>query len=91
ADRVMAVLAATAAQLGTEFMAPAPGADPVTSVVEMLGALSAAIARRLGGSCSPWLLAAALTGGRLLSPTGPDLVPDWVQSPNTSWLLAGGP
>jgi hypothetical protein len=57
-DRVLAVLGAAAAQLGVEFALPAATADPVAAVVEMLGALAAAMARRLGGSCSPWRVAA---------------------------------
>lgn len=57
-DRVLAVLAAAAAQLGVEFTLPAATADPVAAVVELLGALAAGMARRLGGSCSPWRLAA---------------------------------
>lgn len=91
AKRVLAVLAAAAARLGTEFVAPAPTADPVSAVVELLGALSSAMARRLGGSCSPWQLAAVLTGGRLLVPAGPDLAPAWVDGRNTNSLLAAGP
>lgn len=91
AERVLAVLAAAAAQLGGEFVAPAATADPVAAVVEMLGTLSAGMARRLGGSSSPWRLATILTGGRLLAPGGPDLVSGWAQGPNTNWLWAGGP
>lgn len=56
ADRVLAVLAATAAELGTEFRPPAVTAGPLAAVVELLGALAAAVGRRLGGSCSPWRL-----------------------------------
>jgi hypothetical protein len=91
ADRVLAVLAAAAAELGTEFAAPAPTAESVASVVEMLGALAAATARRLGGSCSTWRLAAVLTGGRLLASAGPDLGSRWVGRRNTNSLWAGGP
>jgi len=91
AERVLAVLAATAAELGVEFAAPAPTTDPVAAVVEMLGALSAAMARRLGGSCSAWRLAAVLTGGRLLAPGGPDLAPRWAGRGNTSSLWAAEP
>ncbi|HEX5882308.1 MAG TPA: helix-turn-helix domain-containing protein [Actinomycetota bacterium] len=91
AERVLAVLAAAAAELGTEFTASAPTADPVAAVVEMLGALSAAVARRLGGSCSPWRLAAVLTGGRLLVPAGPELGSGWAVGRNTSSLWAAGP
>ena len=91
AERVLAVLAAAAAQLGTEFVPPAPTVDPVAAVVEMLGALAAAIARRLGGSCSPWRLATVLTGGRLLAPAGPDLGSGWAAGRNTNSLWAAGP
>ncbi|MDN5860051.1 MAG: hypothetical protein L0H84_15660 [Pseudonocardia sp.] len=59
ADRVLAVLAAAAAELGTEFVAPAPTIDPVAAVVELVGVLARAVARRLGGSCEPWRLGPA--------------------------------
>lgn len=91
AERVLAILAAAAAELGVEFAAPAPTADPVAAVVEMLGALAAAMARRLGGSCSSWRLAAVLTGGRLLVPSGPDLGWRWAGRRNTNSLWAAGP
>ena len=91
AERVLAVLAVAAAQLGSEFVPPPPTADPVAAVVEMLGALSAAMARRLGGSCSPWRLATVLTGGRLLAPAGPDLGSGWALGRNTNSLWAAGP
>jgi hypothetical protein len=91
ADRVLAVLAVVAAELGTEFAAPAATAGPVAAVVELVGALAASVARRFGGSCSPWRLAAVLTGGRLLSPSGPDLGSGWAASRNTNSLWAGGP
>lgn len=91
AQRVLAVFAAAAAQLGTEFTPPAATADPVAAVVELLGALSAAVARRLGGSCSSWRLAAVLTGGRLLSPAGPELGSGWAGRRNTGSLWAAGP
>jgi hypothetical protein len=91
AERVLAVLAVAAAQLGVEFVVPAPTADPVAAVVEMLGALAAAMARRLGGSCSPWRLASVLTGGRLLGPHGPDLGTVSLIGRNTNSLWAGGP
>ncbi len=91
ADRVLVVLAAAAAELGTEFTAPAPTVGSVAAVVEMLGALASAVARRLGGSCSPWRLAAVLTGGRLLVPAGPCLGSGWAGGRNTSSLWSGGP
>jgi len=91
AERVLAVLGVVAAEFGTEFVPPAPTADPVAAVVEMVGALARAVARRLGGSCSPWRLAAVLCGGRLLGPGGPDLLLGPGGVPNTSWLWAGDP
>ena len=91
ADRVLAVLAAAAALLGTEFRPPAGTAGPVAAVVEMLGALASAVARRLGGPCSPWRLAAVLTGGRLLAPAGPHLGLGWAGGGNTSSLWAPDP
>jgi hypothetical protein len=91
ADRVLAVLAVVAAELGVEFVPPAPTADPVAAVVELVGAVARAAARRLGGSCSPWRLAAVVCTGRLLSPDGPDLGSGWVTGSNTSWLVAAGP
>lgn len=91
ADRVLAVLAAAAAELGTEFAAAVCTAGPVAAVVELFGVLTAAVARWLGGSCSTWRLAAVLTGGRLLSPAGPDLAPGWGGRRNTSSLWAAGP
>jgi hypothetical protein len=91
AERVLAVLAAAAAQLGVEFAGPAATRDLVAAVVEMLGALAAGMARLLGGSCSPWRLAAVLTGGRLLAPAGPDLGSARVIGGNTNSLWSAGP
>jgi hypothetical protein len=96
AARVLAVLAAAAAEFGAEFVAPAPTQDataagPVGAVVEWVGAVPRAAARRLGGSCSPWRLAAVVCGGRLLAPTGPDLVSGVAVTGNTSWPWAGDP
>jgi len=84
ADPVLAALGVLAAQLGEEFVAPAPTGGPVGAVVELVGALAGAVVRRLGGSCSPWRLAAVLCGGRLLSPHGPDLLRGPPVGPNTS-------
>ena len=90
APQVLAVLAVAAAELGTEFTPPAVTVGPVAAVVELLGALAAAVARQLGGSCSPWRLAAVLTGGRLLAPTGPELAGAGGLRRNTSSLWAAG-
>jgi hypothetical protein len=89
-DRVVSVLAAVAAELGVDFVPPAPTAGPVAAVVELVGALARAVARRLGGSCSPWRLVAVVTGGRLLAPAGPELASGWVIGSNTSSLWAAG-
>jgi hypothetical protein len=91
AGQVLAVLAAAAAQFAAEFTVPAPIADSVAVVVEMLGALAVAVARSLGGSCSPWRLAAVLTGGRLLAPAGPVLGLGWAGGGNTNSLWAPDP
>lgn len=91
AEQVLAVLAAAAAELGTEFTPPAATVGPVAAVVELLGVLAAAVARRLGGSCSSWRLVAVLTGGRLLSAGGPDLGSGWASRRNTNSLWAAGP
>ncbi len=91
AERVLAVLAAAAAELGVEFVAPAPTAEPAAAVAELVGALARAVARRLSGSCSPWRLAGVVTGGRLLTPDGPEPAPRGQAGSNTSLLWAGGP
>jgi hypothetical protein len=93
ADRVLAVLAAAAAELGVDFLPPAPATGPVGAVVELVGALARAATLRLGGCGSwvPWRLAAVLTGGRLLCPGGPGLVAGQVISGNTNTLFAAGP
>ena len=91
APQVLAVLAVVAAELGTEFTPPAVTVGPVAAVVELLGALAAAVARELGGSCSPWRLAAVLTGGRLLALTGPELAGLGALRRNTNSLWAAGP
>ncbi len=55
----------------------------LADAVEVVGACAAAARRRLGviGAVSPWQLAAAVTGGRLLAPAVP------TASINTSWPL----
>ena len=90
ADRVLAVLGAAAAEFGAEFVPPAPTMrGRLAEVVETVGALARAAGRRLGGSRSPWRLAAAVTGGRLLCPDGPDPVVGVGNPINTSSPLAG--
>jgi len=51
--------------------------------VEAIGVAAAAARRRLGvvGAVSPWQLASAVSGGRLLAPAGP------AAAINTSWPL----
>jgi hypothetical protein len=93
ADRVLAVFGAVAAGFGAEFVPPAPVSGLVAAVVEMLGVLGRAVGRRLGGSRSPWRLAAVVTSGRLLAPDGPDPVAAVADPINTSARLgsrAGG-
>jgi hypothetical protein len=58
ADRVLAVLAASAAELGVDFTPQAVTAGPVGAVVELVGALARGAALRLRGSCVPWRSAA---------------------------------
>jgi hypothetical protein len=84
--RIEVVLTAAGAGFGTAFVVPAPVAGRVGSVVEMLGALGLAVGRVLGGSVPPWRLAAVATGGRLLSPGGPDPLVGVGFSINTRWL-----
>ncbi|MGH3569899.1 MAG: hypothetical protein ACRDRH_28585 [Pseudonocardia sp.] len=90
AEAVLAALGVLAAELGVEFIAPAPTTTPVAAVVELVGALARAAARVLGGSCSPWRLATVLCGGRLLSPHGPDLVRGPPVGSNTRCLWGAG-
>ncbi len=83
AETVRSVFTALLVQLD-----PLTGALPVhpsvlADAVEAVGACAGAARRRLGvlGSVSPWQLAAAVTGGRLLAPA-------WLAvSINTSRLL----
>jgi hypothetical protein len=91
AARVLAVLAAATAELGIEFAVPAPTIGPTAAVVELVGALARAVARRLGGSCEPWRLAAVISDGRLLAPSGPDLGSGVGVAGNTSRPWAGDP
>jgi len=91
ADRVLAVLAASAAEFGVDFLPPAAAAGPVGAVVELVGALARAAALRLGGSCVPWRLAAYSPAAGCCVPHVPELVAGQVMSGNTSSLWAAGP
>jgi uncharacterized protein DUF6431 len=84
AGRVQTVLAGLAAGLGAEFEVPGPAGSVIADLVALAGAVAAAAARRLG-PCEPWRLLAAVTGGRLLAPGGPDAYP---VPGNTSCLWA---
>jgi hypothetical protein len=86
AERVLAVCAAAVAGFASAFVAPAATGGPVAAVVEMVGALGRAAGLRLGGSRSPWRLAAVVTSGRLLAPDAPGAVAD---PGNTSSRLGG--
>jgi hypothetical protein len=90
APQVVVALTTVGAGFGSAFVVPGPVAGRVGSVVEMLGALGLAAGRVLGGSVPPWRLAAVVTGGRLLSPGGPDPLVGVRFSINTNWLWAGG-
>ena len=56
-----------------------PAGSVFADAVEVVGACAAATRRRLGviGAVSAWQQASALTGGRLLAPTGPD---EWINT-----------
>jgi hypothetical protein len=60
-----------------------PAGSVFADAVEVIGACAAAARRRLGviGAVSAWQQVSALTGGRLLAPTGPG------ETINTSRLL----
>jgi len=86
AETVRAVFAGLLVQLDP-LTGPLPvHPSVVADAVEAVGACAAAARRRLGvvGAVSPWQLAAAVTGGRLLAPGGPAV------SINTSRPLGGG-
>jgi hypothetical protein len=73
AERVRAVMSVLLAQFDP-LTGPAPVWGSVfADAVEAVGACAAAARRRLGvvGAVSPWQLAAAVTGGRLLAAAGP--------------------
>ncbi len=81
ADRVLAVLAAVAAELGAEFMPPAPTAEPAAAVVELLGGVVPGDDVAAG-----WFLLAVAAGrGRLWWPVA---VPGWS---GTGFGLGFGP
>lgn len=83
AERVRVVFTALLAELDP-ISGPVPPAGSVfADAVQVIGAVAAAARRRLGvaGAVPPWQLAAAVTAGRLLSPTSP------AESINTSWPL----
>ncbi|MHB8339697.1 MAG: hypothetical protein ACYDB7_00775 [Mycobacteriales bacterium] len=70
AEEACAALATSAGQLIADFKAPDPAGSGLGQLVAMVAAVAAVVSRRFG-PCSAWQLAAAMTGGRLLAPTGP--------------------
>ena len=76
ADRVLAVLAASAAELGVEFLPPAPTAGPVGAVVELVGALA-----RGGDAAAGWFVGAVAVGrGAHRRPVAvPRVVRNWLR------------
>ncbi|HET8599831.1 MAG TPA: hypothetical protein VFL99_05865 [Segeticoccus sp.] len=74
ADRVGALFAGLLVELDPLAGPIAPRGSGVADAVEVIGVVAAAARRRLGvlGAVSPWQLVAAVTGGRLLFPSGPD-------------------
>lgn len=88
AARVRAVLLGVAAELGAEFAVPDPAGSAFGDVVALVGALAAAVTRRLG-RCEPWWLVSAAIGGLLLAPAGPPPGPAPGDLINTSCPWAG--
>ena len=83
AEALRAGFTSLAAALDPLAAMPDPTASPGGDAVAALLAATAAVTRRWGAAVvglSPWELAAAVTGGRLLAPPGGG------ESINTSWL-----
>jgi hypothetical protein len=73
AERVRAVMTVLLVQLDPLTVAAPVRESVFADAVEAVGACAAAARRRLGvvGAVSPWQLAVAVTGGRLLAAAGP--------------------
>jgi hypothetical protein len=72
AERIRAVCTALLVEFDPLAGSTAVRVSVFTDAVEAIGALAAAVRRRLGvvGAVSAWQLASAVTGGRLLAPAG---------------------
>jgi hypothetical protein len=72
AEAVRVMFTALLAELDPLTGPLTPAGSGVADAVEAVGAMAAAARRRLGvvGAVSPWQLAAAVTGGRMLAPAG---------------------
>ena len=72
-ERIRELCTVLLAELDPLTAPPAPAGSVFADAVEAIGAVAAAARRRLGvvGAVSAWQLASAITGGRLLAPTGP--------------------
>jgi hypothetical protein len=86
AERICAVFTRLVHELEADPAPVAPAGSAFADAVAAVGAGSAAVRRRFGVAVvvvSAWQVAAALTHGRLLTPTSP------TKLINTSWHLAG--
>jgi hypothetical protein len=71
AGSLRAVFTRVLCELDPDPLLPAPAGSPVADAVAAIVAAAAAVVRRWGRGAlalSPWELAAAVTGGRLLAP-----------------------
>jgi hypothetical protein len=86
AERVRAVFTALLTELDPLTDPIPPAGSGFAEAVQVIGAVAAAARRRLGvvGAVSPWQLASAVAGGRLLAPADPG---QWI---NTSRPWAAG-
>jgi len=92
AEQVRALFTALLHELDPLAGAVPPAGSPFAAAVAAVGAAAAGACRRLGAAGvggvvtrSPWQVAAAASGGRLLAPAPPTV------TANTSWLWAAAP
>jgi hypothetical protein len=83
AERIRAICTALLVELDPLTAPLRPAGSSFADAVEAIGACAAAARRRLGviGAVTAWQQTSAVTGGRLLAPTGP------AEAINTSWPL----
>ena len=79
AERIRSICTALLVELDPLTAPLAPPGSAFADAVEAVGACAAAARRRLGviGAVTAWQLASAISGGRLLAPTGP---PEWINT-----------